>query len=394
MNTGRVILILCLLLFILFLPSRVIQFISLLYLAVLGFSFFYSHLVSRYVVVRRKDLVLRAQRLESIEIILLVENRSPFPVHYLSVIDTPNHFFLSEPGKFIISLGPGEKKRLSYQIKSRDRGEYSIGPAIIQGSDPLGFFPWQKRQQEVQRLIIYPETLPLTLKHRSGLPAGNIRIENRIYEDITRYRSLREYIPGDDLKWINWKVSARMGKLYSMDYLAALYSPVLILLNLTVEDYPLRYRYHRVERAVTVVASLVSYFLALRQEIGFIASGSFKNEGSIPVADIRGTHGHAMIILEMLARIVPSREATDVTRLLKISGIEVPLQTRIEVVTPMLRDEQRKFLKVLKEKGCQVELFLVGPDAWPEKELVSRKSLSKEFTVFCIKDYGNELIYQ
>ena len=55
---------------------------------------------------------------------------------------------------------------------------------------------------------------------------------------------------------INWKVTARTGKLHSMAYLSYLRAPVLIVLNLTREDYPARYRYHYLERAATVAASL------------------------------------------------------------------------------------------------------------------------------------------
>ena len=105
-----------------------------------------------------------------------------------------------------------------------------------------------------------------------GLPAGSIRVDNPVYEDVTRYRSLREYLPGDSLRRVNWKASAKTGQLFVMDYLPLLHAPVLILLNLNSGDYPIRHRYHRIERAATLAASLVVHFLSLRQEIGLIAS--------------------------------------------------------------------------------------------------------------------------
>lgn len=374
---------------LLFIPHRTLQFLCLLYLAVLGASFLYSRFLSARVVVRRRDPLLRAHRFEPMEIVLIVENRSPLPVYGVSVIDTLGPLFSREPGKFVLRLHPWERKRISYTVESQHRGEYHVGPAVVLGSDPLGLFPWKMRHDERERLIIYPEVLPLALPMDSGLPAGNVRAGNRIYEDVTRYRSLREYMPGDDARTINWKVSARMGSLFSTEYVPLLFAPVLILLNMNREDYPFRFRYHWVERAAVLAASLVMRFLSLRQEIGLIASASMGARAELPIARISGAPGHAAAILEMLARIDVSREPTDFTRLMYAAGVDIPIRSHIEVITPRLSDEQRAFLREVKLRGCTVELFLLGGDSLGQREL-----LSKEFPVFVVSDYGNELIHK
>jgi uncharacterized protein (DUF58 family) len=386
MKPVRILLVLFLIVIIVFFSSQALQFVALLYLAALALSYLYSRLASRYVVVRRKEPILRAHRLEPMEITLIVENRSPLPIQSLSLVDLPNYFFASDPGKFLLHLGPWGKRTLSYRLTSRDRGEYSIGPAVLRGSDPLGFFPWKKQYGEKQTLIVYPEVAPIVLPVRSGLPAGSIRVESRIFEDVTRYRSVREYLPGDDFRRICWKVSARTGKLYSVDYLPTLYAPVLVLLNLKAEDYPARYRYHWVERAAVVAASLVVHFLALRQEVGFLACASFKQGSGIPAAEIRGTHGHGMTILEMLAKMDVSTQNLDFSRLLSDSGMDIPVQTRLQVITPQLTPAEWALLRGLKKRGCTVELYLIGagnprqPDA-----------LSREFAAYAVTDYGREL---
>jgi uncharacterized protein (DUF58 family) len=375
-----------LLVVIVFFSSPALQFLALLYLAVLALSFLYSRLASRYVVVRRKEMVSRAHRLEPMEITLVVENRSPLPIQSLSLVDLPNNFFASGPGQFLLALGPWGKRTLSYRLISQNRGEYTLGPAVLRGSDPLGFFPWKKQYGEVQTLIVYPEVAPIVLPVRSGLPAGSIQVESRIYEDVTRYRSLREYVPGDDFRRICWKVSARTGRLYSVDYLQTLYAPVLILLSLKAEDYPARYRYHWVERAAVLAASLVVHFLKLKQEVGFLACASFKNGGGIPAAEIRGTHGHGMTILEMLARMEATAENMDFSRLLADSGLDIPFQTRLQVITPRLSSAEWALLRGLKRRGCTVELYLIGAGNPRQPEISNR-----EFPVYTVSDYGHEL---
>jgi len=385
-TASRVLLILLLLIVVLFSPLRTLQFVALIYIALIVLSWLYSLLARRYVTVRRKELLLRTYRFEPAQITLIVENRSPLPVTYLNILDAANYFFVSEPGNFLIELRPGERKMLSYRIESQQRGEYFLGPAVMQGSDPLGLFPFKKQALERQTLIVYPEILPVSLPTPAGIPAGTIRVENRIYEDVTRYRSLRDYLPGDELRRINWKVSAKSGRLQVVEYLPLLSTPVLILLNLNSEEYPMRLRYHRIERAAALAASLVAHFLALHQEVGLIAAAKLDQAGRAPAAEIRGTHEHAMLLLEMLARMEASSGELDVTRLPFEAGLEIPVRTRVEVITPNLSDEQWQRLRRLREMGCSVELFMLGSE-----HLKNGQTRAKEFRIFTVQDFGNEL---
>ncbi len=386
MKTTRALVLAGLAVVILFFPQRALQLVGLLTLAVFAASYLYSRLLARYVVVRRQNRVLRAHRLEPLEIALVIENHSPLPAHYLSLVDPQNHFFATPPGRFLVPLSAYERRQLRYRLESQTRGEYTIGPVLLQGADPLGLFPWTRRLGGAQTLYVYPEVLPIAVPTRSGLPAGNIPVASRIYEDPTRYRSVREYSPGDDPKRIQWKVSARLGALHSVDYLPELYAPVLVLLNLRGEDYPLRYRHHRIERAAIVAASLVVHYVRLRQEIGFLAAARLRGSDRPPMARIRGTAGHATGILELLARVEPGSGEEEFARLLQTSGLRVPYQTRIQAITPVVSPESRRILRSYRRRGCTVEIFLMGA------EEAERRELSREFSVYAVADYGRELL--
>jgi uncharacterized protein (DUF58 family) len=385
----NLILLALLLVLVLFFPLRVLQFLALLYIFVIGFSYLYSRITVRYVTVCRRNTVLRAHRFEPLEITLIVENRSFLPVAFLNIVDQQNTFFATEPGNFLVKLRPGERKILSYSLESQHRGQYTVGPAVIQGSDPLGFFPFRKRVAESQILIVYPEVLPLSLPSSEGLPGGTIRVENPVYEDVTRYRSLREYLPGDSLRRVNWKASAKTGKLFAMDYLPLLTAPVLILLNLNSRDYPVRLRYHRIERAATLAASMVVHFLLLHQEIGLIAAGRLRGEEGIPSVEIRGTHGHAATLLELLGRMESAEDGPDFSELPFTSGVQLPVRTRVEVITPVLRPLDVNRLRQVRERGCTVELFVPG-----EQLQAARELCGGEFSIFAVQDFGRELIYR
>lgn len=389
MKTFRWILSFLLIGVLFFFPYRILQFISLLYLLMLGASYAYSRIIAACLTVHRLEPVMRAHRFEPMEIVLTVGNSSPLPLPYVTVIDIRGPLFSRESGKFIIRLRSWEKKVLSYRIESQMRGEYLVGPVVLIGSDPLGMFPWRITRRETGRLIVYPEVLPVVKPIRTGLPAGNLRVENRVYEDVTRYRSLREYVPGDDVRRISWKASAKTGRLHSMEYLPALFSPMLILMNMNGEDFPLRFRSHWVERSAVTAASLVIQSVSLGQEVGLVASAALKGGETPAVARLSAAPGHATAIMEMLARMEPLPGSTDYTRLLATSGVVIPVGTRIEVITPRVSEPQLGFLREAKQKGWLIELFLVGGDSLTDGGL-----LGKEFPVFRISDYGSELIGQ
>jgi uncharacterized protein (DUF58 family) len=372
---------------VLFFPFRMVQFLCLIYLIVLAASYAYSRATFALVSVRRRDPLLRTHRFEPTEIALTVDNACILPLAYLTVIDNHGSLFSREPGKIVARMRSRERLSFSYSVEGRNRGDFTVGPVVLFGSDPLGFFPWVRTEKALGRLIVYPETLPIDSLLTEGLPAGTVRTENRIYEDVTHYRSLREYVAGDDARRISWKASAKTGRLYSMEYVPAIFSPVLVLLNLNWEEFPLRFRSHWVERSAVTAASLVMHYVSLKQEVGFIASAACRDGSALPAARLGSTAGHATAIMELLASMEPSRESTDFIGLLPTSGVDIPAGTRLEVITPRITPLQHAMLRESRQKGLAVEIFLTGGDS-PEL----RQSLQKEFRVHVVKDYGNELI--
>ncbi len=350
------ILVLCALFFA-FAPVRSLRVIALFVFGTYALAVVPARLLPRAVSVRRREEVIRVNRLQVVEVSFAVRNRWPLPIRSLLVTDRLGGLFADTPPVFLISLRPRETRILTWRAQARERGEFTIGPVQLTGPGPLGLRRWFVDQPAMQRVIVYPAVFPLTLEHRRGLPAGSIAVVNRLYEDVSRFRSLREYAPGDELRRINWKVSARLGKLHTTEYVPSLYFPVLVLLNLTAEDYPLSMRRHLIERAIEVAASLVVVFAGLKQEVGLVASALLPGQPGFLSVPIRPGSSHGMRILEALALARPCDERVDFTSLIHA----VPRTgTRIVAVTPPLPVERRGSLRALGRRGWQVEAFFVG----------------------------------
>ncbi|MBN1796941.1 MAG: DUF58 domain-containing protein [Spirochaetales bacterium] len=368
---------------VLFFPFWFIQFCALTVLLIIVLSYMYSRLIYHGVTVTRNQDTIRAHKLQIIDIGFVIQNKSFLPVHYISVFESPGELSPLGDCRFVFALSRQQKKKLAYRVKGLARGEYELGPIIVKSADPLGLFPWERRIEKKCRVIVYPSIFKITRQISEGYPGGNINIKDKMYEDITRLKSIREYIPGDDVRHISWKVSARLGGLFTREYSSSLHSPALLALNLALEDYPLKRRYSHVEKAIEICASLINFFTTLKQETGLISSGLA--DRAHPQIQIRGGHEHAMLLLENLAVIKGCSEPVDIIGMLNNSHLRFPGGTRIILISPRLTAEQIQAFTLLRRRRMFLEYI---PIAARTDSLVHPK-----VKTYSISELGGEALY-
>jgi uncharacterized protein (DUF58 family) len=355
----------------LFMPFRLVQAILLFFVLSRALALLLSFLESRSIRVSRMDAVVYAHARSKFLVRLELINRSLLPIGPVIVHDTTGNFATDQLPTRLVIPGSGEHMRVTYRASGPERGEHVIGPVILYGADPLGYYEWERRVEENLRAIIYPAVRRVTHAEVDGLPAGNLPVSNRLYEDVTQFRSVREYTPGDELKRINWKVTARMGTLYAMEYVPTVYFPVMIAVNLTSGDYPVSERTTLVERAIETAASLVFFFVRLKQEVGMLTTGRLpedETETGGTHAPIRAGDGHAVSMLEDLARITPNNYRSDFP--LRLEQEAFPTGTRLVVVTPPPGESQRDGLAALRRRGYRTRLFIVGSASIPRDRML------------------------
>jgi uncharacterized protein (DUF58 family) len=261
--------------------TRVDAFFSLLYVlfgvAVIGRL--WSRRALQNVEVRRVH-DSRAFNGQPLEVRLEVANRGRLPVLWLRVQDKVPAA-LGAPGVSrggqVVSLGPHERLTLSYRLRSERRGYYVIGPLSARSGDVLGSATYETDpagEGSTGFVIVYPKIIPLhDLGFPSQSPFGTLPSRQRIFEDPTRLRGVRDYQPGDSLRQIDWKTSARVQALQVKRFEPAIALETAIFVNLNEADYPAPCVSSAPEMAIVVAASLAAHLTEKRQAVALATNG-------------------------------------------------------------------------------------------------------------------------
>lgn len=375
-------------LIILFIPIWLIQLLAFTILLILALGYLYARILSIYLQAYHIEEKIRIHPYLGTTIKFIIENRSFLPIHGILVKDNLGELDAEAKPLFFFSLKAWQKKTCSYQITGSKRGLYKVGPLQVTYTDPFGLFSWTNKMDAFMEVVVYPRVLPLNLINDRGLPAGDIPSKNITHEDLTRYRSMKEYTPGDDTRRINWKISAKQRSLYCMEYLPTLYFPTLVALNLTTDDYPVKSRYNLLERAIETAASLIYYIVGLNQQIGFITTGITAEDPAPRYIPLKSGYEQAVTLLELLAVLQPG--AQQLAPLLFETALNLPYNSRMLIVSPRITEIELNFLYNAWQKGYMVELFHIAPT---KDEISREKNLEQPGLYFhYVKDYGTEVI--
>ncbi|WP_136716719.1 DUF58 domain-containing protein [Halorientalis salina] len=95
---------------------------------------------------------------------------------------------------------------VSYDVELGARGEWTLGPPTVAMTDVLGLFVRTRQVDATTSVLVYPRVYDLT-NHEAlaGL------FTHGTTNDRQAFDSIREYAPGDPLRDVHWKSSAKRG---------------------------------------------------------------------------------------------------------------------------------------------------------------------------------------
>ncbi|MDQ1386457.1 MAG: hypothetical protein QOG65_3836 [Actinomycetota bacterium] len=218
-------------------------------------------LIGAYVWVRAKSPALEAHRTLKELLQVGVEGRVDLTVSAIrrsptiAVADAFDHG--RRAARFLLApLGEAEEARAAYRFPTDRRGRFEIGPLRATLTDPFGLVSSGRRVLGTEQVIVYPQVHEIVPPPDVGgldLDRDHPAVKARV-ESSGDFMTLREYAPGDDLRHVHWRSTARRGHLMMRQNETRRRAPVLLMLDVR----PATHDRASFERAVEAVASIAT----------------------------------------------------------------------------------------------------------------------------------------
>jgi uncharacterized protein (DUF58 family) len=242
----------------------------------------------------------------------------------------------------IRALPPNAEAVHNYELPTAQRGRHQVGPLTLDRGDPFGLGQRQITTGEVAMLWVHPR---VHVMHPPGGGRPRHHHEGTAVDDRLRgsydLREVREYVPGDEVRHLHWKATARTGQLMVRDYVDPDQPRFTALLDS-------RLRGPLLEEAVDLAASLVTSAAQADRPSRLVSSGGLDLDTSGGVQAVRP-------LLDALCVLEPSAESVLVPEELSRSGIG-----GLAVVTAGGTPADRAALAALRESYSPLVVFVLG----------------------------------
>ena len=177
----------------------------------------------------------------------------------------------------------------------------------------------------------------------------------------TEFSEVREYVPGDDVKRIDWSVSARHNSLFVKEFVEEKELNVHILLDLSASNN-FGFLKSKLDLSFEVAVSLM--FLALRNN-DKIGLGIFTDDLEKFIPSKKGKK-QVIRILKQLIEYEPKSKKTNIMKSLSTLKNKLKIKSTIYIISDFISDSYEKPLKILK---LHHKVILINISDIREKEI-------------------------
>lgn len=317
----------------------------------------------------------RAQVGGKIEERLTLENSSWIPKMWIEIRDDST--LSGHRGNRVVSLGSFARKLFTIETPCYRRGEFTLGPITVASGDPFGLFRRTRRLETGGTVLVYPAITPLTSfgKLQGDLPGGITR-QQRTQYTTPNASGVREYQPGDALSRIHWPSSVRQQRLMVKEFELDPLSDVWLLLDLDSEVQVGRDQESTEELAVSVAATLGSFFIDQEREVGVIT----QKRVLPPDRGQRQLHK----LLELLA-VVHSESSQPLEEMVISEEARFARGATAVIITPSTDEGWLRACRVLAARGAGVRVVLLEASTFGARQ--SPLLLVSSLTVMGVPTY-------
>ncbi len=318
------------------------------------------------------------------------ESHYPFRT-YISLIDELPKQFQKRDFEHKISLLKNERREFEYSVRPVERGEYVFGNLNLYASSPLKIVKRRFVFQKDQMVPVYPSIIQMQqydfLAISNKLSQFGLKKIRRIGH-TQEFEQIKEYVPGDDIRTLNWKATAKQDQLMVNQYQDEKSQPIYSIIDTgRVMKMPFN-GLKLLDYAINSTLAFSNVALKRNDKTGMIAFS--KNIESFVPAVQKITHLN--IILEKLYNITTDFTDSDfgflyaqVKRKITHRSLLL-LYTNFEHISALKR--QMPFLLAMAKKHVLVVIFfenteleeLISSDA-EDLQTIYHKTIAEKFSL-------------
>jgi uncharacterized protein (DUF58 family) len=168
------------------------------------------------------------------EIAITLENNYPFQV-FIDVIDELPAQFQKRDFEYKTLLQSAEKSTFTYRVRPVERGVYNFGNVHVFVSSILQMFSRKYTFSDDKDVKVYPSYVQMKkyefLAMHNNLTEFGMKKIRRIGQTM-EFEQIKNYIPGDDVRNVNWKATAKRGELMVNQYQDEKSQPIYSIIDL------------------------------------------------------------------------------------------------------------------------------------------------------------------
>ncbi len=212
---------------------------------------------------------------------------------------------------YVLKIPAGHAARLAVEEVQEKRGLFTLEHYRLVTGFPFGLIETSVEFEDKAEILVYPRVYPVRTNALERIPTAS-QASTQSSQDGDEFFALREYVVGDDIRRIVWRISARMGKWIVREL--ARYNSRLVILALDTTLEPSQENFSAsFEEAVELTASVAIMLLRRRYEVSIVTPESFLAGGE--------GKGHERHVLRMLAQVAPTVSAQPFSE--KLAALEV-----------------------------------------------------------------------
>lgn len=253
----------------------------------------------------------------------------------------------------------GQTGTLTYTISPLLRGVHPLGPAQVETTDPLGLFSFAAELAPPTELVVHPTPLPTRGAQFGGEGRFGIRERDGKAQrgDGLEFHGVREYHPGDSLRRVHWRTSARTGRLAVVEFERAYEQDLVLALDLQRGTHAGEGMHSSLEYAIKVAATLADRTVARG---GGVTLHSQQGSAAL-VARSSDPEAARFQLFDLLARLQATAESGLTPTL---AAQTFPTGSRIAVLTAQHDTALEQWLLHRKALGDTIELYFFAPESF------------------------------